>query len=194
MSDTYQLDAMHSFTHIWRAAQITVLAMSTKPPLPEMNRQLELQPRMRFRMNSLTAFILRVVRSLLRAFWEIDRSRRIKLSRAMYFQIPSLDVTLFSGLLDDTQSMRLTLSETAEIFGSIGEAFESKEVKSVKVGELKWTTDARGGSVVFDITGPLGFRRVSVSREEVAAALKDFEKKVISKLTTTNADQNSGQT
>jgi hypothetical protein len=102
----------------------------------------------------------------------------------MYFQIPSLDVTLFSGLLDDTQSMRLTLPETAEIFRSIGEAFESKEVKSVKVGELKWTTDARGGSVVFDITGPLGFRHVSVSREDVAAALKDFEKKVILKLTT----------
>jgi len=111
----------------------------------------------------------------------------------MYFQIPNLDVTLFSGLLDDTQSMRLTLLETAAIFRSISDAFESNELKTVKVGELEWTTDARAASVVFDITGPLGSRHVSVSREDVGAALIDFEKKVILKLWTTNADQTIGQ-
>jgi hypothetical protein len=138
----------------------------------------------------LIAIISRIINSLLQAFWRIDRSRRISLSRAMYFQLPNLDVTLFSGLLDDTQSMRLTLSETTEIFRSIGDAFESNELKSVTVRELKWTTDARKGSVIFHIDGyPMGFRRISVSREDVAAALKDFDEKTSLALRTKIADQ-----
>lgn len=144
-------------------------------------------------MSRVATYISRVMSSLLQAFWEIDRSRRIKLSRAMCFQIPKLEVTLFCGLLDDTQSMRLTLPEAAAIFRSIGDAFGSNELKTVKVGELEWTTDARAGSVVFNLRGPLGFNRVSVSREDVAAALKDFEKKIILKLPRMNADQTIGQ-
>lgn len=105
----------------------------------------------------------------------------------MYFQIPDLEVKLFSGLLDDTQSMRLTLPEAAAIFRCIGDAFGSNQLRTVKVGELEWTTDARAGSVAFDIRGPLGFTHVSVSREDVAAALNDFENKVIAKLPGTNA-------
>ena len=139
------------------------------------------------------AYISRIITSLLVAFWEIDHSRRIRLSRGVYFQIPKFEVTLFSGLLDDTQSMRLTLPQAVAVFRSIGDALRSNESKTVDLGDLKWTTDASASTIVFSVKfRPLSFWRVSVSRESAVAAMEDFEKKIISKLPIIDADLLSG--
>jgi hypothetical protein len=125
-----------------------------------------------------------IARALIRAFHTVNTSRRIRFSKDLYFQIPDLKLTLFSGSVEFTQSMELSIPEAKAIFQSIKSAYELRELQEIKVGGLSWTTDGRvqptdPDRIAIKFNGPLGYTRTVLKREDVAAALEDFDQKII---------------
>lgn len=115
--------------------------------------------------------------------FEIDRSRRVHLSPGIYFQFPHLKVKLFTGSLDDVESVELSVADARAIFDSVKSAYDSMEMREIEVSGLWWRTDARDpDNVTIAFSGDRGTSRLRLKRTTVAAALQDFEAKIVSNL------------
>jgi len=125
----------------------------------------------------------RAIRVFFRTFSRMTDHRKIKFSDRMYMLVPYVELTLVSLGVDNVQAMKLSVKDATEIFKSIRSACEMREIKEIEVGELTWKTDARlqpedPDRVVVQFDGPLGFVREVLRREDVVAALTEFEKKI----------------
>jgi len=116
-----------------------------------------------------------------RALSRIDSAEKIKLSDQLYLRLPDTRLTLVS-LIGAADAIKLSVEDAREIFKSIKSACDTQDIRETKVGELSWKTDGRTRSadqdhMVIQFNGPSGFTRIPVKRDEIAAALAEFETK-----------------
>ena len=124
----------------------------------------------------------------IREFLTHDSSRRVLFGTGgIYFQIPRLRLTLFAGVLDGTMSQDLSIRDAMAIFESIRLAYDGRDLQMLKAGAITCTTDCRvqpkyPEHVEIKFEGRFGLARMSLRRADIAAALNDFEKKVLQAL------------
>jgi hypothetical protein len=131
--------------------------------------------------------IERIGRALAQAFHAVDTNRRVRLAKGLYFQVPKLKLNLVWGIGGESQSAELSIPEARMIFQSMKSAHELRERHQVEVGDLVWTIDGRvqannPDEVIIHFKSPSGSLHTVLRRENVSAALAEFESKLFSAL------------
>ena len=131
--------------------------------------------------------IQRIGRALAQAFQAVDTSRRVRLTKGLYFQLPKLKLNLVWGIGGESQSAELSIPEARMIFQSMKSAHELREHHQIEVGDLVWTIDGRvqandPDQVTIHFKSPSGSLHTVLRRENVSAAVDEFESKLFSAL------------
>ena len=126
--------------------------------------------------------IRHAVYAFFRALSKIDSAEKIKFSDQLYLRVPDPRLTLVSLVGGETDAIKLSVEDVRKIFKSIKSACDMQDIKEIKAGELSWKTDGRTRSadqdyVAIRFNGPSGSTRLTVTRNELAVALAEFEAK-----------------
>jgi hypothetical protein len=129
----------------------------------------------------------RIASALTQAFHAMDTNRRIRFTKSLYLQLPKLKLNLVSAIGGESVAMELSIPEARMIFQSIKSALELKDHQQIEVGEIIWATDCRVQAenterVAIKFKGPNGSVHTVLQRENIAAALEEFESKLLSAL------------
>jgi len=126
----------------------------------------------------------RVIKALGPAFAKLDSRENIKFSSGLWFRVPLLKVTVVAVGPDVFINVDLSIDETRSIFRSIKSAMDDCDVKTVKLRDLTWITDARVKTrhpeymtMRFRRWSRLQFSSDMVKRDDVVKALDEFSKK-----------------
>jgi hypothetical protein len=126
--------------------------------------------------------IRHAIYAFFRTLSKMDSAEKIKFSDKLYLRIPDTRLTLVSLVGGETDATKLSVEDARQIFKSIKSACDMQDIKEIKAGDLSWKTDGRIRSadqdyVAIRFNGPSGSTRLTVTRNELTAALAVFEAK-----------------
>lgn len=123
-----------------------------------------------------------------RAFLDWKSKEKMEIGQGVFLSIPKGTsapddlIQLISLSPGDVQGNRLAVRDAGRLLQSMKSAIDLKQIVSIRVGDVSWTTDARPQSsgvptVIIKFDGPGGFTRTFVKQDDALAAVSAFGKR-----------------